>query len=111
MKKRRIIFFVVIVAFGLFVSCKPETFNSFGNIAGTVIDVDTGDPVALAKITLTPTSKNAETGSDGQFEFKNLESGQYTLRVQTTGYRGDSQIANVIAGETLSVVFMIKKNQ
>lgn len=105
-------FFVIVIAFfttTIINSCTPETFDSFGNIAGTVIDIDTCEPLNQAYITLTPTSKNIYSGMNGQFEFKELEAGQYTVQSQKTGYQTDRTIVNVVAGETVSVSLVMKK--
>jgi len=99
--------FVIIVAC-FFVACKPESFDTFGNMSGTVIDVDSGEPISQATITLSPSSKNTYTGLDGQFEFLDLESQQYTVTVQKNGYETNRKIVNVVAGETVQVSLVMQ---
>jgi len=112
MKKRTFNLFClfILATVLLCTSCKPDTYDTFGDISGTVIDVNTGDPIAQATVTLTPTSKNTYTGMDGQFEFKELEAQQYTVTVQKTGYNSNRKIVNVVAGEAVIVSLVMQKN-
>ncbi|MBO2525994.1 MAG: hypothetical protein CW341_09905 [Bacteroidetes bacterium] len=77
-------------------------------MSGTVIDVDSGEPISQATITLSPSSKNTYTGLDGQFEFLDLESQQYTVTVQKNGYETNRKIVNVVAGETVQVSLVMQ---
>lgn len=90
-------------------SCTHTEYDLFGNISGTVIDVDTGEPIQQATVTLSPTSKNTYTGLDGQFEFHELESQQYTVTVQKTGYQANRKLVNVNPSETTNVALVMKK--
>ena len=108
--KKTITFLSVCVALLLLASaCTRTEYDLFGNISGTVIDVDTGEPVQQATVTLSPTSKNTYTGMDGQFEFHELEASQYTVTVQKTGYQANRKLVNVNAGETTDVALVMKK--
>lgn len=91
-------------------ACTKTQYDLFGNISGTVIDVDTGEPVQHATVTLSPTSKNTYTGMDGMFEFHDLEAQQYTVTVQKTGYWANRKIVNVNPGETTNVSLVMQKN-
>ena len=94
----------------VFVACKPEKFETFGDMAGVVIDEETGDPIAGATVTILPTSKNTYTGSDGQFEFKNLDVQQYRVSAQKIDcYKTNFKNVNVIAGETVMVSIELQK--
>ncbi len=99
----------VLLIVNLFSACKPESYDTFGDIVGTVIDVETGDVVKQATITLTPTAQNTYTGMDGQFEFLELEAQQYTITVQKDAYETNRKLVNVIAGETTNVSLVMKK--
>lgn len=95
----------------VFSACKKETSDSFGNIAGTVIDNAMGNPVQRAVVTLNPTSLQVFTGSNGQFEMQEVEPGRYTARVTCNGYQANSLIVNVIAGETTRADFVLYPEQ
>ena len=62
---------------------KPE---KTGTIYGTVTDQATGEPVKSAGVELLPIGLKTVTGSDGTFQFPNVEYGEYELYVTKTGY-------------------------
>lgn len=107
---------IILIVFAFFTAilmtaCEPETFDNFGIISGTVIDMDSGEPLDHVLITLTPTGKNSYSGMDGQFEFPEVEAGQYTVQAQKTGYSSDRKNnVNVIGGATVTVSLVMRKN-
>lgn len=109
---RKKLFIVLLVLFAVTVNdaCTPESYESFGNISGMVIDMETGEPLDDVLISLQPKNKpNIYTGLDGQFEFRDLEEDQYTVTAIKTGYKADRTLANVIPGETVSVSLVMEK--
>ena len=66
-------------------SCKPKEEEP-GSIYGVVTDKATGEPVKTAGVELSPLGLKTVTGSEGQFEFNELEAGEYKLFVTKTGY-------------------------
>ena len=68
----------------LAISCKEQELP--GSIYGTVTDKATGEPINAAGVELYPTGSKTVTGSEGQFEFAELESGDYRLAISKTGY-------------------------
>ena len=66
-------------------SCKPKEEEP-GSIYGVVTDKATGEPVKTAGVELQPLGLKTVTGSEGQFEFNELEAGDYNLLVTKTGY-------------------------
>lgn len=94
---------------GIATSCTKTQYDLFGSISGTVSDVDTGEPLERANVTLSPTSKNTFTGMDGQFEFQELDAQQYTLTVQKEGYQSNRKLVTVTAGENTRVDLLMKK--
>lgn len=83
---KKIIYLLVgIILFGgLYYSCAPEDLP--GSIYGTVVDKATGEPIKSAGVELSPSGLKTVTGSEGQFEFTELDPGKYTLLVTKTGY-------------------------
>ena len=69
-------------------SCKPKEEEELepGSIYGVVTDKATGEPVKTAGVELQPLGLKTVTGSEGQFEFNELEAGDYKLFVTKTGY-------------------------
>lgn len=93
-------------------SCsESSTIDAFSDITGTVIDLETSDPIDGATITLSPTGKSSMTGTDGYFEFIDLEAKQYTLTVQKSGYTTNRKIVNAVAGEDASVTITLQKQK
>ena len=83
--KKIIYLFVGIILFGgLYYSCAPEELP--GSIYGTVVDKATGEPIKAAGVELSPSGLKTVTGSEGQFEFTELDPGKYTLIITKTGY-------------------------
>lgn len=73
-------------------SCKPqkegEEFDQefLGSIYGVVTDKATGEPIKNANVQLRPTGETSLTGTDGRYEFLNIEDGNYSINVSKTGY-------------------------
>lgn len=95
------------------ISCESGLveYDVFGSISGTVIELDTGDPVPQATVTLSPGGKNTYTGNDGTFEFLDLDARQYTVTVQKTGYQTNRKTVTTIAGDNVDISLTLKKNQ
>lgn len=63
-----------------------DTGNEARGIYGTVTDFATGEPVISANVQLRPTGETTLTGSDGRYEFNNIEKGNYSLTVSKVEY-------------------------
>lgn len=107
--KRTLFFALLCGALTCFSSCEPVTYDTFGTLTGTVVEMATGDVIAGALVTLAPSGKNTYTGVDGFFEFQNLDAQQYTLTVQATGYSTNRKTVTVVAGATERVNITLKK--
>ena len=108
MKKTICLFFSIALLCGVFQSCQPEVVLP-GGIYGTVLDKETGEPIRNAEISLSPSGKTTVVGSNGTYEFVNLEAGMYTVNVQTDGYDHNSKTANVVNGESTACDFHLTK--
>lgn len=86
-------------------------YDVYGSISGTVIELDTGDPVPQAMVTLSPGGMNTYTGNDGTFEFVDLDARQYTVTVQKTGYQTNRKTVSTIAGGNVNISLTLKKNE
>lgn len=65
--------------------CKKEE-DLKGSIYGTVTDYATGEPVGNASVKLRPSGETTLTGSDGTYEFKDLDAGKYSLLLSKAEY-------------------------
>ena len=93
-------------------SCTDDLvdYDTYCTISGTVIELDTGDPIQNATVTLSPSGKNTYTGSDGHFEFLDLDARQYTVTVQKTGYQTNRMTVTTVAGGVVEISLTMQKN-
>ena len=84
MKKSLYLLLGLLLVCGIYQACAPEELP--GSIYGTVVDKATGEPIKSAGVELSPIGLKTVTGSEGQFEFTELDPGKYTLLVTKTGY-------------------------
>lgn len=94
-----------------YVDVQIEKIDLFGTLLGTVVEMTTGDMVAGALVTLTPSGKNAYTNADGFFEFIDLEAQQYAMKVQAAGYRTNRKLVTIVAGATEHVTITLQKTE
>ena len=83
----------------MFAGCTEDEYTLFGKIIGTVTDATTGEPISNVTMTLSPSGKSATTGSDGIFEFNDLEAVQYKMQARHANYKTDTKTVTVLAGE------------
>lgn len=103
-------FLLIMALIALATSCEPVIYDTFCTISGTVIDLETGDPIQQATVTLSPTGYNTYTGDDGHFEFIELDARQYTVTVQKTGYVTNRKTVTTVAGGVVDVSLTLQKN-
>ena len=84
MKKLSIILSCILGLATLFGGCEKEKLP--GSVYGVVTDKATGDPIINAGVELQPVGLKTVTGSDGRFEFNEVEVGTYNVYVSKTGY-------------------------
>lgn len=72
-------------------------------IAGHVIVKGTEESIPFATVMILGTNRGAVSNEEGQFEFRKLAAGKYTLRVQVMGYKTQEKTITVSA-EAMSVV-------
>ena len=84
MKRSLYFVFGLLLVCGMYQACVPEELP--GSIYGTVVDKATGEPIKAAGVELSPNGLKTVTGSEGQFEFTELDPGKYTLIITKTGY-------------------------
>ncbi len=93
----------------IYVSCSPIEYDIFGTLSGQVIEVSSGEPLSNVSVLLSPGGKNTYTGSDGRFEFQELDPQQYTIMVQKEGYQTNRKTVTLVVGETNTVMITMEK--
>ena len=89
---------------------KKEETVSPGSIYGTVIDKSTQASVSGARVELMPKGLSTVTGSDGTFQFSQIDPGDYNLWITKTGYKDlKSSTITVKSGETAKGDVQIEK--
>lgn len=96
---KKVFLFAVLVM--LFAGCTEDEYTLFGTLTGTVTDAITGEPIGNVTLTLSPTGKSTTTGSDGNYEFTDLQANQYKIQARHSEYKTDTKTATVLAGETV----------
>lgn len=79
--------------------------DTTGTVVGQVLDSASDEPVEGAEVELTVAggSRTARTGPEGLFRFEEVPAGARPLRASAAGYRADSAVATVPAGDTVRV--------
>ena len=92
----------MLIACVAFTGCTSDEVSSFGDVYGIISDTKSGSPIRNAEITISPGNSTTVSGSDGHFEFKSLEAGQYKISVTADGYASNSRQVTVAAGQRIS---------
>lgn len=81
-----------------------------GKIKGTVVEKNTGNPIAGASVMLIGTTQSAKTGPDGTFVIQDIKPGSYTIKVTLTGYKTvEVKAVSVMADLTTEVNIEMEK--
>lgn len=78
--------------------CEDDPEVLTGNILGKVTDAATGEVLQGVTMTITPGGTSRTTGSDGYFEFRDLEPRQYEIQARKSGYTTNNKTVTVITG-------------
>ena len=89
--------------------CAKDEVETTGSVYGIITNADNGEPVSGVIISLNPGGKSASTGSDGRYEFLNLEPEQYTVQAMCSGYKSNTKRITVVAGEIASGDMLLTK--
>ncbi len=98
---KKLLFGAILIIAAFLVNCTSggDEVSVFGDIYGTITDSKSGEPVRNAEVILSPGNKTTVSGSNGHFEFKTLEAGQYKVGVETDGYEYNSRQVTVVPGQ------------
>lgn len=110
MKKIFSIIAVCLLGIVAFTSCSKDDEVLTGNISGLVSDyTNANSPIAGATVTLSGKGLTKTTGSDGRFEFVDLEPGTYTISVAANSFQPTTKQVTVYAGENVLCDFQLSK--
>lgn len=105
--------FKLLILFSIFVFCisactTDEVVSVYGDVYGTITDAKTGNPVYNAEVILSPGNMTTVSGSNGHYEFKSLDAGQYKIGVEASGYDYNSRQVTVVPGERITCDFILQ---
>ena len=109
---KKLFYLAVLVCLPLFFTgCEKRVVNTDVTIYGTVFDKETFDPIQGAMVKLQPSARERITGSDGAFQFDNLDIsvGKYYVQVSADNYKSDSKYVVLDAGESTNISFALEK--
>ncbi len=104
MKKNTLIILLFVAA--VFASCSESkvTSASVGTINGKVLKSKDFAPIDNAKVTITPTNNTVFTNSKGEFSFKEVSVGDYSVNAHKNGFLDKFEGASVTAGSSVNLV-------
>lgn len=95
-------FTVILLVFVIGCSSSDD-YEIFAKIQGVVTDYQTGESLANASVTLSPSGLSKQTDANGFYRFEELDAQQYTVTVQKSGYQPNRKTVTAISGEMLQV--------
>lgn len=107
---KQYILLLVLMVMGAGINAYAEDVNPVkeGNvISGHVIEKSTENSLPYAAILIVETGQGAVSNEDGEFRFKKIPAGKYTLRVQLLGYETQEKKVTVSNDFTVDVHFLM----
>lgn len=99
-------YLLIVASFTSLFACSEKT-KGIGSVQGIVTDADSGEPIRSANITTSPLGRSTVTGSDGRYEFRDLEEGQYTIQAVKSEYESNTKQVIIKAGQMSSCDIML----
>ncbi len=79
-----------------------------GTVAGTVVDMESGDPLEGANVSIAILNLGTASDAQGRFTILNVPPGAHELRVDLIGYPPVTRAITVTAGATLTVTLQME---
>lgn len=110
-KRKLLLCFFISTFIATLTSCSKDEEILTGSIYGIVNDADNGEPISSANVSLNPGGKTTNTGSDGRYEFPDMEPGLYTIQIAKNGYKTNTKRITVVAGEQTSGDMILQRGE
>lgn len=107
---KNFIYIICGLVFSTFVSCSEDGIDDsgIGRLTGTVVAINTNEPLQNVKITTTPASTTVFTDANGKFTIEKIASGEYSVQAELDEYATAFEGTNVTNGNTSTVVFELE---
>lgn len=95
--KKLLTYSMILLTQFLILRCTNESEISIekGGINGIITNKLTGEPISGANLTLSPSGLSKISGSDGRYEFQDIETQQYSVQASATGYTTNFRLITV----------------
>lgn len=84
----------------------PE--NKLGSLTGTVVDFHTGEPLSNVSVYTSPSTQVIYTDASGNFEFKDIEAGEYSVFAKRGGYYSENILVKIFPQRITAAVLPIR---
>ena len=91
----------------LIISCTKDIVDTTGNLIGVISDSRSGAFLSGVSVALSPIGKTITTGVDGKYEFRDIESQEYSISASKSGYNADKKTVFVQAGNDTNLDFQL----
>lgn len=102
-------FFTFVIILLSVANIQAETIKEGNIISGHVIEAGSEENIPYASILIIETGEGTASNEEGQFEFRNLRPGKYTLRVSAMGYK--TQEKSVVVSKEYAAVIHFKMQE
>lgn len=105
---RKLINLVLFISILCICSCATDERELTASISGYVTDfTNANTPIAGASVAINSKGLTKTTGSDGRYEFRDVEPGTYTIQVAANGFQTTTKQTSVYAGEETILDFQL----
>lgn len=97
-------------SFVVFFGCKKQVVdpNFTGSIKGQVLNSETGKGISFVSVSTNPGTNAILTDSMGHFNFKNIPTGNYTIKAYKDGFQTALVHVNVERNETTTAMILLE---
>ena len=106
MKRSLTILLIIMIIFSS--QSKAQTSN-FGKLSGSIVDIETEEPLIGANIIVTGTTMGTMSNLQGQFTLSKIPVGKYRIKATIIGYKSQEQEIQILPGETARIKFALEE--
>lgn len=97
---------ILVLVLAVLTACSKKT-EEYGSITGYVTDANTGEPLRNVDLTLSPIGLSTVSGSDGRYEFIDLDPELYSVQASKSGYQSNTKVVQVRSSKVTSGDIML----